>query len=491
LQECKKFLEKTSEVLKNKIPMSQLSENALRDYNITKKENFYHEILLTLIESVYNNEIKLAKKFLSSLSGNIITYTLTDDLQINGMIHGLIINFTQSFKHVKIYFDDFVEFFKQATNNNQKETVNLIYFLSLYLNIVNTILFSENKPKTVKIEGDLHLNLFNMIFFWLGNMQENITDTNDNILFILIETVKNSNFLIILKIIYSEVLSFLYEKRGLVKSEEDIFDSICAINPIFYKLETIMYENKTNPVFSNLQIIFKPEFQKKYDFTALQINYFEDVLLKLLKKIEKKIRTFGKFTELQIIERRNNILFFEFVKRKNSQINLISNSQFSNNEIVIEYIKYYKIIFEDFKLKFYKEDMFIELTSINSYYSEFKSKLDEVILLRFVYILSSLNKSIEASIILQYKSKLDYDLVYKLLNKNLELHNSESLQYIWKITYFEYLANIYYTLNRIDDLSIVTNLIKRTSNHQFFKGHALRKLFKILNFFKFIENLNI
>ena len=98
--------------------------------------------------------------------------------------------------------------------------------------------------------------------------------------------------------------------------------------------------------------------------------------------------------------------------------------------------------------------------------------------------------SLEAAIIFQYTHKIDYDLAYKLIKKNSKKHNIGKLEYIWKLSYFELLANIYYKEENIEYLNIVTSMIKRTSNHQYFKKNAIRRHFKMINFFKIIENFS-
>lgn len=479
-----------------------MPEHEKKEIILAKKENSYHLILINLIDSLSNNEEKLRKQFLSNLSESILKLTLTDDLQISGMIHGLIINFMQSFKSIINYFNDFVEFFNQTRTENQPQTVSLIYFISTVLKIVNYFLFS-NIPSgsTLTIEGDLHFQICNIIFFWIQNMKENKSNKNDNILFLLVKALKNINFLIILKIIYLGILKFLLEKKEInEKNYDEIFDHILQINPNFFKIDTLINENGNNPIFSGFRIVFKEDASKSYNFDANNINYFIEILFKLIKKVEKKINKYGRFSEEEFLERRNNLLFFEF-KYKYGKINnlvnekpeLFSNQMMSevNNNIVDEYLKYYKIHFQEFKLSFYRQDLFENFEKCGTYYDEFKKKLDEINLLRFLYILSSQNKTLEASIILQYLKKVDYDLAYKLLKRNLEYHNVDKLEYIWKIPYYELLSNSYYNINKQDHLNEVFNLMKRISNHQFFKKHPLRKIFKILNLFKFIENLSI
>ena len=123
---------------------------------------------------------------------------------------------------------------------------------------------------------------------------------------------------------------------------------------------------------------------------------------------------------------------------------------------------------------------------------EIKKESNQYILLQFIYLLTCGQRYFEASIFLQYKDKMDYCLAYKLLE--LSLNNSSSInfelfQYIWKPVYFEYLSNFYFKKKNEEAVNKIKSLLRRISNHQFFKKHPLRKHFKIINFFKLIDNL--
>ena len=82
-----------------------------------------------------------------------------------------------------------------------------------------------------------------------------------------------------------------------------------------------------------------------------------------------------------------------------------------------------------------------------------------------------------------------YKLLKNICEKN-EFIKIECFKYIWKMCLFEYLANYFYNSNNHDALAKIKTLIKRVSNHQFFKGHLLRKNFKIVNFLDFLDYLN-
>ena len=58
---------------------------------------------------------------------------------------------------------------------------------------------------------------------------------------------------------------------------------------------------------------------------------------------------------------------------------------------------------------------------------------------------------------------------------------------IWNVTYFEYIADIFNKNKDQQGLIKIKNLIKRISNHQFFKEYPLRKYIKIITFFNFLD----
>jgi hypothetical protein len=460
---------------------ANLADADKREYIQAEKENKFHKVLISLVESVYKREEKLSKNFLKDLSNTIIEYTLTDDLQISGMIHGLIINYTQSFSSIINYFKDFVEFFQKTHEPGNK--VNQICFINSVLETINLFLYINRNDRNIDIEGDRHYNLFDLVFIWLTSLKQDKTAKLDNILYILIKTIKNVDFLIVLKTIYLGVLKFVIEKRNLTNNlSDEIFEQMKFINPEFYRLDSLINENKNNPKFSGISINFKEDKGKIYKFEANYLEFFERALFELINKCERKIIKYSKFNELEYLERRVNLLFFE-----NKNFNY--SSEGTECPILNEYTQYFKCVYEGFKVKLHKCDLIQDLTGIDELYKEYKTLLNQVILIRLIYILNLKDMNVEASILLQYTRKLDYDLAYKFLKKNIDTHNINRLQYIWKITYFELLANAYHSCNKQEHLSVVSDLIRRISNHQYFKKHPLRKLFKILNFIKFIDNI--
>jgi hypothetical protein len=463
---------------------SNISELEKKDYKHGEKEIEYYLTLLTIIDNIFKGEEKLPAKFLKNLSNLILKLTLTDDLEISGLIHGLIINFTQDFNKIVNYFSDFVEFFMK-TSNTLVEKVNQISQIHTILQVINFILYNQNlntdnttELVNIPIEGKMHFELLNNILFWLNSYKDKKTSKQDSILFILIKTLKNSNFLLVLKIIYLGVLKFISDKKKMINPNNDeIYEMLSLSYPEVFKIDSLINENENNKILSRAKITFKEDNKMEYKYDAIFLETLQNIILKLIKKCEKKILRYGKFSEVEFLQRRINILFID--EQKINQYSIIS-----------EYTKFYKSYFEEFKIKFYKEDLLKNLSSVENLYKEFKESLDNINLIRFIYVLYKLGKIIEASILLQYIKELDYNLVYKLLQINYETHNIVCLEYVWKMEYFELLCHIYYNNGKQQHLDTLNGLIKRTSNHQFFKNHPLRKHFKILNFFKFIDNLS-
>jgi hypothetical protein len=410
-----------------------------------------------------------------------MNYTVIDDLEINGLIHGLLINFNKSYDKIVRYFNDYTAFFKTASSNNiNKDNVALISYINCVLMVIDFIVKVPQGHKEGVIEGEFHYQIYNTIFYWLHSLKENKTNKSDNILFNLIKTIKNSNFLIVMKIIYLGVLNFLVEKRKIVKPNNDeIYIQLVDSHPNIFKIENLINENKNNKMFSSFKVIFK-EDRRGYNYDVSNIDFFINTLFTLVDKIEKKIKKYSQLSELELIERRINLIFCE---------NDNTTKKYNNKQSdIYQFLKYYNTILKEFKEEFYATDFFLKFDKIESYYIKFRNLIDETILLKFIYILHLNNKSLEAAILLQYKKNLDYELAFKLLKLNIDNGCIQKLSYIWKISYFELLANIYYNNEKLDHLNEVSSLIKRTSNHQFFKQHPLRKLFKIINFIKFIDN---
>ncbi len=485
LKEANEFINLFKNHLNNLSTKNNISKTEEIDILNNKKELSYYSILLIILETFFNNENKLRKNFLKNLSKTILRNTLTDNLNISGLIHCLILNFKENFKGIYNYFNDFVEFFQSDLSKNKVETIKQIVLIARILSIFNLVL-NEDKNEII-IENELYKNLITIFLFWLGIEKEK------NILYILIESLKIVDYLYILKIIYLGIVKFIIEKKQLNEKENfEIYDIIYDIKPKLFKTDFfIEYEikNCTNEIIKNKKINFKTD-NLNINFELNNIEIYINKLFNLLFLIEKKISFFDKnLNNEKILERKNEMNFYKIVDIKNLEEN---NNDFKINYVLNDYLNLLKIKFEKFKQDYFSLDIIDNYNVVNEYYKNFKELLDNDYLLKLIYILSKNNKFFEAVIFAQYLKKIDSNnLVYKLL-KNFILDNNinyDYFQFIWKTVYFEYLSNFYYNKKNDEALKKIKLYFKRISNHQFFKGHPLRKHFKIINFFKIIDNI--
>ena len=469
----------TTQLTKN---ISKAEENELQNAN---KEVSFHYILLKLMELMFKGDDKLPKNFLSNLSQTILKYTITDNLRISGLIHGIILNFPSNFKLIYTYFTDFVDFFNKTNVKNKEETVNIIIFISHILSVLNLAIKGE--AKDIVISDELHFNLINIFLYWAGKTEEQIS-RRDNIANILVNTLKINDYLHILKIIFIGVLKFILDKKHLTMgNSNEIYDCLYASNPSLFKIDKLIKEEISScksEKLSQLVITFKENLKKSYSFDALLIPNYLHNLFKLLSKVENKIELYEhSFSECDILIRRININFFDVIENH-------FNPEKATN-LINDFIKMYSFKYSEFKSKYFTLDLINNISLCNEMYEEFKTLLDQNLLLTFVYVLSLKQNFLEAALLLQYMKNIDYDLVYKLLKNSLESTtiNFNKFAFIWKSVYFEYLSNFFYIKRNEDALRTIKELIKRTSNHQFFKKHPLRKHFKIINFFKILDNI--
>ena len=485
LKEANEFINLFKNHLNNLSTKNNISKTEEIEILNNKKELSYYSILLIILETFFNNENKLRKNFLKNLSKTILRNTLTDNLNISGLIHCLILNFKENFKGIYNYFNDFVEFFQSELSKNKVETIKQIVLIARILSIFNLVL-NEDKNEII-IENELYKNLITIFLFWLG------IDKEKNILYILIESLKIVDYLYILKIIYLGIVKFIIEKKQLNEKENfEIYDIIYDIKPKLFKTDFfIEYEikNCTNETIKNKKINFKTD-NLNINFELNNIETYINKLFNLLFLIEKKISFFDKnLNNEKILEKKNEMNFYKIVDIKNLEDN---NINFKINYVLNDYLNLLKIKFEKFKQDYFSLDIIDNYNIVNEYYKNFKELLDNDYLLKLIYILSKNNKFFEAVIFAQYLKKIDSNnLVYKLL-KNFILDNNinyDYFQFIWKTVYFEYLSNFYYNKKNDEALKKIKLYFKRISNHQFFKGHPLRKHFKIINFFKIIDNI--
>jgi len=477
---------------------------------------YYHH-LITLIELIYKNEEKLPKKLLTNLSKTILDKTLTDDLEISGLIHGLVINFNKSSSRVSGYFNDFVEFFQKSSSPDMIEKVNQITLFQIVLKIINShIENSQESKQTIFIESEEHSKLVNLIFYWLKLMKENNITKKENILYLLIKTLKNYDYLKMLKILFFGTYKFLIDKKRLVNKDlfsDEIYENINQNNINFLSIDSVFNENINckNTKLLNKTIFFREDTKNIYSYFQIEDSkFYEEKLFELIKKCEKKIVLYCKFSQKKVFERKLKIIFFENcmnlltesgylvkqdfkIQEKNQQKNLgLTRISQKFPDILKEYIKYFKECISDFKIKYFNYDMFQnhKLNIVDDLYKKFKELINQDILVKLILLLYLKGRNLDACILFQYVKDADYDVIFKILQKFPEYHILYNLEFIWKIPYFEILANVYYKLRKEEFVNSLKSLLRRTSNHQLFKNHPLRKHFKIINFIKYLDYLD-
>ena len=488
---------------------------------------YYHH-LITLIDLIYKKEEKLPKKLLTNLSKTILEKTLTGDLEISGLIHGIIINFNRSSARVSGYFSDFVEFFQKSSQPDMLEKVNQITLFHVILKILNFAIEKNQENKAVLIESETHSQLINLIFYWLKLQKEDKIIKKENVLYLLIKTLKNYEYLKLLKVLFLGAYKFVLEKKMIVDNtnnnkllSDEIYEKINQSYNNCLSIETMINENlnSENSKLKNKTIFFNNDPKSTYScFKIEDADYYEKKLFQLVKKCEKKIIKFCSFFSIkEISQRKVNIIFVENFTRLLTEMNssarinndntnnkLISGIQIKDKpfisikkpmsfqDILKEFIKYFQICLADFKLKYYNLDMFQDsnLILVDDLYEHFKGLINQNLLLNLIYLLYLKGRNLDACVLFQYVKDADYDIIYQLLQKSPDNHSLYKLEFIWKIPYFEILANTYFKSKKTELLETLKNLMRRTSNHQMFKDHPLRKHFKIINFMNYLDYLD-
>ena len=248
--------------------------------------------------------------------------------------------------------------------------------------------------------------------------------------------------------------------------------------------------------------------KEKYKIKIDNMNLYIKILFNALEKIDVKINKLEYINHIS-----NNIQNNNLNDEKNKNIEYIidikkydfmrafyysieMNSSKNNNEVkisIINGINYFKFLFENYKNNYMKIAFMSDSIKIKKNYEIFKSLIDQDILYQIILCFIKEKRYLDSLILLQYSKKFNKEIAYKLL-KNIcdknDFINYESLKYIWKLSLFEYLANFYSKKDNFEAINKINMLIKRISNHQFFRGHAIRKNFKIFNFLNFIDYLN-
>ena len=563
--------------LKNKVDFkinNNTNKKEDNDLQYIKKEITYYDYMFELIENMINNSDKLHMKFFKSLSEFIINNTLTGNLKLSGLLHSTMINFSDNLKTLKSYFTDFSRFFNDKTLVYKEETINQITFITKIVQIFYTINDAKNKINfpldkeiTINISQEIHVELINIFLYWLNcdDSQNEDSKKKDlkkskknlkfnpsrNIIYILIESLNNLDFLKMLKIIISNVLEFVINKKHLIDNgyNSELMDIIYDIKFKLFKINNFL-----DGVLRNIKVIvddstyyinFKINFNEstnrdKYIFKNDILNFYIKTLFHLVRKVDSKINKYEsiqKINKIRTNNNNNNIIIDNDNNDNNIIMNIDNNiiiSNDNNNEIknkdndffdelyiykknrfllsfyyiieinsktadkdikstIINGINFLQLSMSNFKIAYMKNDLMNDITKIQKNYDTFKSLLNQDILYQIILCFIKQNRFLDALILIQYTKKLETTVVYKLLqnvrDKN-DFINIDNFKYIWKMIIFEYLSNFFYRNYNFDALNKIKSLIKRVSNHQFFKGHAFRKNFKIVNFFNFLDYLN-
>ena len=509
-----------------------------------KKEISYHSILFQIIESLINKSTELPESFIINLSNIIQQNNFTDDISLSGMIHSSLINFESSFKIIYKYFNDFVEFLNEIkSENNNKEIINQIVFIARIMSVIYIILDSKSKINSlgekeiiINIEKELHVNIINIFLFWLENDKEKNElkyDKNLNIIYILIETMKKVEYLKIYKIIVLAVLEFLINNKNIKNKNNskdnnksilinNINDYIKQLKPKIFKLSTLSEEelkyNKKEINSENLYFSIKVNFietkEKEKDNNILkqiELNYdfYINKLFELIELIEDQIKQYEYESHTQIPVEQNsncqnfsmsiypNILikkdflysFYKMIETTN-----IDKKKIGNILLIKKGIDYINNDLAIVKFNYMKNDLLNNSNyDINKIYELFKKNINQEILSKIILTLIKNNLILESIVLVQYSKSFNQNLEYALIRAFYDSEkeiNNECCKYIWKINYFEYLANIFNKNNDRENLEKVKIIIKKIGNHRFYKEDPLRKHFKIVNFFNFLEYIN-
>ena len=534
----KKYLSIFNEIFNKKVKIYK-EENIYMKY--IKKEFSYHSIIFQIIEAIINNNKELPNSFIINLSNTIQRNTFTDSLSLSGMIHSSLINFENDYKIIYKYFNDFVEFLNEINNGkNNKEIINQIIFVARIISVIYIIIDSKSKINSleekeiiINIENELHLNIINIFLFWL----EKDKDKDElkyaqyiNIIYILIETLKKIEHLKIYKIIILGVLEYIINKKNTKNKNNkntlinnNINDYIKQLKPKIFKINSLSEEelkfNKKEINSQNLYFSIKVNFieAKEKDSNILKQNesnydFYISKLFEIIELIEDKIKQYEYKTYNQIIVLDNkdennlnnisiskypNILMkkdflYNFYKILESQN--YEKKKISNILLIKKGIDYLNNDLNIIKLKYMKNDIINNNNfDINNIYELFKQNINQEILSKLILTLIKNNLILESIVLSQYSKSFNKNLEYALIrafyDSKKEMKN-ECFKFIWKINYFEYLANIFNKNNDKENLEQVKMIIKKIGNHRFFKDHPLRKHFKIINFLNFLEYIN-
>ena len=509
-----------------------------------KKEISYHLILFQILESLKENKKELPKLFIINLSNTIQQNTFTDSLSLSGMIHSSMINFESDYKMVYKYFNDFVEFFHEINTSN-KEIINQIIFIARIMSVIYIIQDSKSKINSlgekeiiINIEKELHTNIINIFLFWLEkdkNKNELKYIKYINIIYILINTLKIVDYLKIYKIIALAVLEFLLNKKisknksSLNKIKENnkiilfnnINDYIKKLKPKIFKVNSLSEEelkyNKKVINSQNLYFSIRVNFIEEKDNNNNKIiisqndtnfEFYINKLFEIIELIEEKIKQYEykEFERILALENSENNFdmsiypkifikknflysFYKILENENMEKKKISNIL-----LIKEGIDYINDDLSKIKFIYMKNDLINNYNyDINNLYELFKKSINQEILSKLILSLINNNLILESIVFVQYSKYFNQNFEYALIRAFYDSKkdiNNDCSKFIWKTTYFEYLANISNKNNDRENLEKIKIIIKKIGNHRFFKDNPLRKHYKIINFFNFLEYIN-
>ena len=539
--ELVKFINTLNNIYNKKIN-NYKAENIYMRY--IKKEILYHSILLQIIEALINNKKEITRTFIINLSNIIQENTFTDSLSLSGMIHSSMINFISDYKIIYNYFNEFTEFLHEInTGKNNKEIINQMVFIARIMSVIYIILDSKSKINSlgekeiiINIENELHVNIINIFLFWLEkdkNKNELKYVQYINIIYILIETIKVVEYLKIYKIIVLSVLEFLINKKNnknknssnKIKDNNknilinNINDYIKQMKPKIFKInslseEELKYNKKeinSQNLFFNIRVNFIESKEKDNNILKQNDANFDfniSKLFEIVELIDDKIRKYEYKTFNQTKVQENSEKVFDYSKYPNILMKKdflysfykvlesenLEKEKISNILMIKQGIDYLNNNLSIVKCKYMINDIINNPNyDINVIYELFKKQLNQDILSKLILTLLKNNLILESIVLTQYSKSFNQNFEYALIRAFYDSKkeiNNETCKFIWKISYFEYLANIFHKNNDRENLEKVKIIIKKIGNHRFFKENPLRKHFKIINFFNFLEYIN-
>ena len=539
--ELVKFINTLNNIYNKKIN-NYKAENIYMRY--IKKEILYHSILLQIIEALINNKKEITRTFIINLSNIIQENTFTDSLSLSGMIHSSMINFISDYKIIYNYFNEFTEFLHEInTGKNNKEIINQMVFIARIMSVIYIILDSKSKINSlgekeiiINIENELHVNIINIFLFWLEkdkNKNELKYVQYINIIYILIETIKVVEYLKIYKIIVLSVLEFLINKKNnknknssnKIKDNNknilinNINDYIKQMKPKIFKInslseEELKYNKKeinSQNLFFNIRVNFIESKEKDNNILKQNDATFDfniSKLFEIVELIDDKIRKYEYKIFNQTKVQENSEKVFDYSKYPNILMKKdflysfykvlesenLDKEKISNILMIKQGIDFLNNNLSIVKCKYMINDIINNPNyDINVIYELFKKQLNQDILSKLILTLLKNNLILESIVLTQYSKSFNQNFEYALIRAFYDSKkeiNNETCKFIWKISYFEYLANIFHKNNDRENLEKVKIIIKKIGNHRFFKENPLRKHFKIINFFNFLEYIN-